>query len=632
MEIPQVDGNQEDQEKDDKKIIGRGFRPALKIPKNFPYPLELNQMDQYIELDFDEKRNRLYIGDDRRFSRAFVEVHPKGLRLMINNESMGGGPKDWVQYILPGELGLAKTVDLLTKENNNIKQIVDDADVKEKFTYQNARNTDMSYRDYSVISNLTWTAKEKIESLSLRNRKREIAGALLANDLWQKRGFVDKEKVAPKNFWQVVPVKELMIGDKRNLKRWWEDALIRSAKELPGSENHGLETYGKKSTLGVEIRELRRNHDHLTEEEYSEKEKSYRMYGVVERNAFLKIMRDKVKEGFLPKYPWEIRHWDNIPFESLKKSLLYGLHKMPEWEAYIKSGAPQIEGVIDILKNGLTTEENMYNVEENPKEYNKNRLKQKNKFFQPFKPDIEERIRQSLSLFAEGKISEAQRIFPDKNAFVYDNNNKFVGIHESYIKESIIRDKIKEKRETFVDIFKDKRKNQFISPEFECIDGWEWNKNETSVLELEIIKEEEKDYYQQLKNISIHNDEISKDEEIEILFKERIVKIEKVEKARLDNPRLLKCIAIKNENGIQKEVVLGIDPSDKNWYAIGYRNCDLIDLRKVKIFCRTLDAIKKELKQKINNDAVTTNIFKEKVIENPLILNSISQLNQTGGR
>ena len=119
---------------------------------------------------------------------------------------------------------------------------------------------------------------------------------------------------------------------------------------------------------------------------------------------------------------------------------------------------------------------------------------------------------------------------------------------------------------------------------------------------------------------------------METLFKEHLVKIEKVEKTLLDNPYSLRCIAIKNEDGIQKEAILKIDPSRKRWYAMAYRNCDLDDLREVNVFCRTLNVMKKELKPKINTDAIMTDISKEKVIGNPLFYKSINQLNQTRGR
>jgi len=624
MEIPQMDGNQEDQERADKKIIGRGFRPALKTPKNFPYPLELNYRFQSLALDFDEKRNKLNVSDTKQAKTVSVEIHPRGLLLMVNQK----------KYIIPGELSLAKTVDLLAEEYNPIKQIIDDPDVKEKFTDQDSLN---ATRYYSDIAD---DAREQTKSLALKHRKREIAGALLANNLWQKRGFVDKEKVAPKNFWQVVPVEEIIIGDKRNLKRWWEASLARSLINSIGHQNYGLKIYQNfEYGRAMKMQELAYKDDHLTEKEYAAKIKSYRVHEIIEKNALLKPIRNKIKEGFLPEYPWEIRDWDKIPFEPLKKALLYGLHKMPEWEAYIKSGAPRIEGIIDVLENGLTAKKNVYNTEEDIENYNKNRLKQRSGFLQPFKPEIEERIRRSLALFTEGKISEAQRIFPDKNAFFYDNNNKLVGIYESYIKKSIIKSKIRKKKQNFIDIFKDKRKNQFIVPDFACIDGWEWNKSETSILALKIIKEEEQAYRQKFiweDVINKVNREISKKGNVETVLEEFLEKIlvknEKIEEKRIDNSYSLKCIATKNENGIQKEAVLGINPSDENWYGIGYRNCDVTDLRKVKIFCRTLDAIKKELKPKINTDEIITDIQKEQIIGNSLFLNTISQLNQTSGR
>jgi len=589
METPQIDGNPENQEKTDKKIIGRGFRPDLKTPKNFPYPLELNNKDDYLELDFDEKRNRLSIGGDSRLSKAFVEVHPKGLLLMIDQK----------KYIIPGELGLAKTVDLLSKQHTTIKEIYRDSDINKKII-------NYLYENYSDIEDLAQDAEAVIKSSALRHRKREIAGALLANDLWQKRGFLDKKKVAPKNFWQVVPVEELILGDKRNLKRWWEDALSRTLMDLPGRENYGLELYKDKYDLDVEIIGLRRNHDHLTEEEYSEKEKSYRMYGIIKRNALLKPIRDKIKEGFFPESPWEIRHWDKIPFESLKKSLLYGLHKMPEWEAYIKSGAPQIESILhdlrsNIIINNIYSENNTQNIEQKIEKYDENN------FFQPLKQEIKERIHRNLALFTEGKILEGEYILINK---IQNKENP----KEKTIKK--LEEIIEEKKKNIIGIFENNRKNQFIVPDFACIDGWEWDKNETSFLALKILEKQRKKYDFALNKISNTTNLILKE-----ICAGRFLEITEKDEENLTG--LLKCIAIKNENGIQKEAILGIDSYSGNWYAMGYQNCDLTDLRKVKIFCRTLDAIKKELKLKNS---------KEKVIGNPLFLNSINQLNQTGGR
>ena len=621
METPQIDGNQEDQEKSDKKIIGRGFRPALKTPKNFPYHLELDRNFDCVGLEFDEKRNRLYIGNVNQVNKTFVEVDPKGLRLMVHQDKSGQRLSEWKRYIIPGELSLAKTVDLLTKKYTPIKQIFEHYDfssvkkILTKFGFPEPHTT------LSDIVSITRNTEKETKLLALKHRKREIAGALLANGLWQKRGFFDKKKTAPKNFWQIIPVQELIVGDKRDLKRWWEDALIRSAKELPeiinyGLESHrnGLESYRNDYAIALKMKRLQENHGHLTEEEYSEKKKSYRMRGIVEKNALLKPIRDKIKKGSLPEYPWEIRNWDKIPFEPLKKALLYGLHKMPEWEAYIKSGAPQIEGLIDALQNGFVADQNIYDEEDAPN------IEQKNTFFRPFKKEIEDKVRKSLVLFTKGKILDGQNVLTDRERAIIGKDNRAYSLWNE--KKSTIGDV---KKEDLIDIFEGKRENQFIVPDFACIDGWEWDKNGTSFLALETIKEQKKKYDTELYKINNSSDSI----ENKFLLKKYLENLKDDEE---HNINLLKCIAVKHENGSQKEIILENSSRHKDWKAKAYRNCDLNDLQKLKIFCRTLDAIKKELKPKINTDTITPDIQKEKVVKSPLSLNSIKESKRMGGR
>lgn len=604
METPQVDGNEENQEKADKKIIGRGFRPALKTPKNFPYPLELDQNSQPVKLEFDEKYNRLYICDIEQAKTISVEIHPRGLRLMVNQK----------KYIIPGELSLAKTVDLLAKEYNSIKKIVDDPDVKEKFTHPDFTHPDGT-RSYADLAE---DAEKQIKLLALKHRKREIAGALLANNLWQKRGFIDKEKIAPKNFWQVVPVEEIIIGDKHNLEKWWENSLAHSLMNSRGYENYDKRTYRNfEYDRTMEMQELVGNRYHLTEKKYAAKIRSYRMHEIIEKNALLKTIRDKIKEGFFPEYPWEIRHWDKISFEPFKKALLYGLHKMPEWEAYIKSGAPQIDGIIGVIQSGLINEDvydekNIYDIKQEIKKFEENKSKQRKVFFQPLKTEVKEKIRQSLALFTEGKILEGKCILTHRTLDIQDKNGEYYNLWDT--KEYIIHGEILVERKDFIDIFKEERKDQFVIPDFACTDRWEWDKNKISLIALKIIRDQEEKYYL--------NSLVGIDYET----------MKKTERDRIDNTNSITCIAIKNENGIRKEAVLSLNPFEKYWYPMGYLNCNITDLREIKIFCRTLNVIKKELKPKINTDIITSDIQKERVIENSLLFKSFTQSNKIGGR
>ena len=643
METPQVDGNQEDQEKSDKKIIGRGFRPALKTPKNFPYPIKLDDKRIGFALHFDEKRNNLYIGKIRylkkhnkdgsiysveRVNEAFVKLDLKGLKLTVYQQKNDQKLTECKKYIIPGEISLARTVDLLLADKyTRIKRIYEDPNIINKFTSKNPE-MDFVFQDFTDIEDLNQDVEKQIESLALRHRKREIAGALLANNLWQKRGFVDKEKVAPKNFWQEVPVEELMLGDKRDLKRWWEDALSRTLMHLPGNEIYGLKDYKNfESESDMEMQELQENRGHLTKEEYSEKAKPYRMRGIIKRNAYIKPVRDKIKEGFLPEYPWEIRNWDKISFETLKKALLYGLHKMPEWEAYTKCGTPQIGYFFQYLQDEV--ERNIYEEKTSPNIKQKIEKHDENGFFQPLKQEIKEKVSQSLLLFTNGKISEGKNLI--SNMHLNKKNYTEKKIQEKMrekIKEKIEengRKKIQEIKENIIVVFKYKQENQFIVPDFAPIDGWEWDKNGTSLLALETAKEEKTNY-----DIILNKFSDSEKYFYDKKFVETFIKNLEEDESNHIGP--LKCIATKNENGIQKQVILGINPSDSNWHAIGYWNCDLTDLRKVKVFCRTLDAIKKELKPKINADTVTPNIKKEQVIENPLSLDPIRQSNKIEGR
>ena len=305
---------------------------------------------------------------------------------------------------------------------------------------------------------------------------------------------------------------------------------------------------------------------------------------------------------------------------------------MPEWEAYTKCGALQIQSVIEVLQYGYVTEKtSLEEIVSNIGNGIYKRL-QKNMFFQPFKTEIEEKIRQSLALFTDGKILEGQNIIADKNIYI---TNKYGQNYPLWDKKTYtVQEAIQNNNKKIIDIFEEKRKNQFIVPDFACIDGWEWDKNGTSFLALETIKEQKKNYDTELRNNFSYGYSSS--------LMKRVM--EKNELSRINS---LKCIAIKNENGIQKEIILSYSPLtyvksmdvksmgvsiNPCWKAVIYQDCDITDLREIKIFCRTLEALKKELKPKINTDTITPDITKEKVIEDSLPLNSIKQSKKMGGR
>ena len=80
----------------DAKIIGRGYRPAPKTPKTFPYTLTEDKGKRKLALHWSDEHNSYYIGDSRynktktpqgeirnlkRRYIAFVKLHPSGLIL-----------------------------------------------------------------------------------------------------------------------------------------------------------------------------------------------------------------------------------------------------------------------------------------------------------------------------------------------------------------------------------------------------------------------------------------------------------------------------------------------------------------------------------------------------------------------
>ena len=144
----------------------------------------------------------------------------------------------------------------------------------------------------SAFRSLERSMTEILENSTERSRKLEIAAALLANGVWKQRGHLDKHAEAPRRFWQVVPTTELCRGDKRTLKTWWVDALIRTAKDLRGAP--------------IDNRPARpHSEDDYAMENLAEINLARNTHGIRARAALMKPIGAAIAAGFLPARPWE---------------------------------------------------------------------------------------------------------------------------------------------------------------------------------------------------------------------------------------------------------------------------------------------------------------------------------------
>ena len=341
-----------------KKIPGRGYRTPVPTPLTLPYELERNYYSKNLACTWNEEYGGLYIGESKyakkvldngkivgkkRRNAAFVKPHKQGFIFIQQNLS---GNKSYKKTIIPGELGLAKTLDILAEKIIPIKRAYDDLEILK--LHKNKKDPDKEINNFFLIARLNFEKNNTnlYKEVSRKARKLEIAAALLANGIWQKRGFVDKEKIAPKGFWHKITPEEACKGDKRSMQKWWLDALYREAIDMPIALLYLEE---KKKERNIAMRENARlvnNNDkyvNVDGNEYlikrdgvddailkakmdKDNDKNYQMRGLTQRASLLVPIKKAIEEGKLPNYPWEIRNWDKLKFSLYKKSLLFGIH------------------------------------------------------------------------------------------------------------------------------------------------------------------------------------------------------------------------------------------------------------------------------------------------------------------
>ena len=625
----------------EKKIPGHSYRTPVATPLSFPYPLERDFKTGNYVCTWNEKFGGLYLGETkfnktfngdkirnvRRIYSAFVKPHPSGLVYIQQHNRIGKfGSNRITKTIIPGELGLAKTLDILTEDDQKITQVKNiEVDTKIRcYTTVILPGKDLEFSAYKEVAKEKYKASIKpiLKTIERQTRKREIAAALLANGVWQKRGFVDKEKIAPKGFWHQIPIEEACKGDRRSIKNWWLDALYREAIKIAP---------GKKYLNTIKYKDL--DEQYNSDDTYydgsiyrpgKQIEYSRQMRGLREREILLKPLKEALKNGSLPGHPWDTRGWNKPDFQNLKLGYLFQLHTLTEWPNYVKERAPDFDNLRFIVEHVMAQE-----------------------FLQEISPENKKVLSEFMSLHIDKKPKEAQEILQK----FYDDNKNDVNEHNSNktgasfsssdtnVRKNFIATRFNLKRPYLPKIFENQSKKEntkYVAPSFLPPEGWTWDSEKKTNLYKSVRNIFRSDIDTQALAICYKKENgIQK----EALFRYKAMKtpIKNYEAKQVEGKKMSDLLdsfyggfdantqksfykepqketqnekfqnidIVKLEEKERKETNFHLKKIGFNtWIPILYKNCDIQDLRTMKIFERTLAALETGIETKNSDNTI----------------------------
>ena len=216
------------------------------------------------------------------YKSAKITPHPNGLVLEIKRE------KGWRKLIYPGEIGFRQLTSVLCGELG---------------VYQNKQKPS---KDKIFISG------EDYFNNAYREQKLQVSQALLQSGVWKNRGFSDKKKEAPKEFW-----KKLTISDMSQF-----DAYL--------GPRHFWKNMIKKSRHGFAQKDHIINNNNFINDDYRS--------DIIGENFHSLVMNESVdlafKKNLLPDVPWAIRRWDNFSLSNLAEHAISGNYRSKKWAYY----------------------------------------------------------------------------------------------------------------------------------------------------------------------------------------------------------------------------------------------------------------------------------------------------------
>ena len=130
---------------------------------------------------------------------------------------------------------------------------------------------------------------------ALREQKLTILTALRQSKIWEKRGFSEQEKRAPKEYWKIIPFDIIdRYNGNEGPKIMWKNMLL--------SQRFGKDIDKDKQTEG----------------------------NIIDDAIFQKAIELKI----VPEVPWGIRKWSNFELENLTEYIHAGTTRSKHWANY----------------------------------------------------------------------------------------------------------------------------------------------------------------------------------------------------------------------------------------------------------------------------------------------------------
>ena len=130
---------------------------------------------------------------------------------------------------------------------------------------------------------------------ALREQKLTILTALRQSKIWEKRGFSEQEKRAPKEYWKIIPFDIIdRYNGNEGPKIMWKNMLL--------SQSFGKDIDKDKQTEG----------------------------NIIDDAIFQKAIELKI----VPEVPWGIRKWSNFELENLTEYIHAGTTRSKHWANY----------------------------------------------------------------------------------------------------------------------------------------------------------------------------------------------------------------------------------------------------------------------------------------------------------